>query len=283
MKKEIKEENILYVLCRILFFILIFIVSIDIFKYFQKKLMYYYYEGIAMPDIKDMSVYLSVIYNWIMILLFFIMIISTSIFNLVTRKKNNSSIGKILLLIEILIILILNFIMYYKGFYAINISVEKYGTFIKIYDSYMDYFIFFIGETITFFSILMEIFLELIEKEYIQKGINYLIFILLLVFYLFTLAVEVTLLFKMVSSCVVLTVILVFLMRESKPIRLFGVMICFMTFIITLSYLLHAHFNMDNKIFPNEIIVGMYIVIMGILIAKEAIRIKNNKEIKKEN
>ena len=217
MKEENEEKNTIFILYRIIFFIALFIISVGMFK-------------------------VVVIDDVVMILLLFIMMICSSIFNISTRKKSNSVVGRILLLIVLLLIIVLNFILYYKGFYEFSIvedlsdDISNVPRIPKRYDSYLTDIIFFIGETITFFSILVEVFLELIEKEHILRVVNTCIFVLFITVFSCILpgilVVPNLLLYTMLSIGAFLSVILLFIRRNSKPIKMLEVMILFMIFII---------------------------------------------------
>lgn len=229
MKEENKDIFILY---RLLFFIALFIISVGMFKYFQKELMDF------IPDLSFGFEEVGIIDNVVMILFLFIMMICSSIFNISTRKKSNSVVGRILLLIGLCLIIVLNFILYYIGFYEFSI-VEDFDVVLNVpsipgrYDSYLTDIIFFIGETITFFSILVEVFLELIEKEHILRVVNTCIFVLLIT--VFSCILPGILVFPnllLLSIGAFLSVILLFIRRNSKPIKMLEVMILFMIFII---------------------------------------------------
>lgn len=229
MKEENKDIFILY---RLIFFIALFIISVGMFKYFQKELMDF------IPDLSFWFEEVGFIDNVVMILFLFIMMICSSIFNISTRKKSNSVVGRILLLIGLCLIIVLNFILYYIGFYEFSI-VEDFDVVLNVpsipgrYDSYLTDIIFFIGETITFFSILVEVFLELIEKEHILRVVNTCIFVLLItVFSCILPGILVVPNLLLLSIGAFLSVILLFIRRNSKPIKMLEVMILFMIFII---------------------------------------------------
>ena len=230
MKEENKDIFILY---RLIFFIALFIISVGMFKYFQKELMDF------IPDLSFWFEEVGFIDNVVMILFLFIMMICSSIFNISTRKKSNSVVGRILLLIGLCLIIVLNFILYYIGFYEISREEDigdvilNYPNIPRRYDSYLTDIIFFIGETITFFSILIEVFLELIEKEHILRVVNTCIFVLFITAFSCILpGILVVPNLLLLSIGAFLSVILLFIRRNSKPIKMLEVMILFMIFII---------------------------------------------------
>ena len=260
MKKDTKEINLKSILFRALFYIALFVITVGLFKYFQNE--YRYNEYIDIPFGNSSFSLLKVILNCLMIVFFFVIIICSSIFNIVMRKKTKSNNGNIFLLVVLTLILIINTVLFLNGFFSIdeiiaNNILDLHGKIVNT--SCLNHYMFFVGETITFLCMLTEVFLELIEKEHIQKGINTAMYIILLLALSSSFFVP-EIFFVMVCLGIALTIVLLYLRRESKPIRLFIVMLWLIAFLILINFNI---LEIESHEVRNEVISTVYIVIMN--------------------
>lgn len=286
MKEETKSYQWLITSTRILFYVLVFIGTLLLFKYFQAELIFNHstmpFEGTSTSSWISIN---EVVLNILMILLFFRMIIYSSAFNFHMREKARVNTGgQILIVLELIAIIFLNIVLFISGFYSLNLmlSTTELNNPVRI-ESFLKYHIFFIGELVLFISILIGVLFEFLEINHILRKINTVVLVLLLIILSILLAVPLKAMFVFII-CMILTVILLYVRRDT-PIRVVGTMLilavyCIVQILMQIMVNYFASFEAVIKYVSMSFIVVSVVygvTIIGLLI-KES-KLKKNKEI----
>ena len=266
-----------------LFYLIIFIVTIALFKYCQAKLTYEVVDMPIGPATSYFETTIEMALNFFMILLFFRLIIYSSLFNIFASKKLGiKSTGQILIVIELILIILTNVYLFISDFYSFDViyKEEKLLGAIGLKETtFLDYHIFFIGELTLFISILVGAILEFFELGRILKIFNTGVLILLSLFLGFLLVYQ-ELILSLGAISLILTLILLYAERESKLIKQVRTILLFAFYCIVNIIMLLITYNFSLEIesltIMSAIAWGIYVGIICYLIILERLKkIKN--------